>query len=292
MKFKAIRALLYGVGLLPRSLIGWFCDLLGAALYRLLPKQRQLVERQLREVFGDAWSEARIRKTARAVFQHQLKVAADFCWMLTVSSARLSRNFDVHHKERVINPLKKGKGAILVSFHLGPYTIAPAGAASEGDPISVVYKPQRSTLWERMVLFAWQKKGVELVPRGPSSKDDYEGILRRNRIFTTAIDQDTGGKTGVFIDFLGKPASAYCGFVLMAHRFGAPIIPVACIRRRDGTGVVYHHRPIHVRLRDPHDPQEIARAVERVSKTLERHVRRFPEQWLWTYRRWRTPPPK
>lgn len=292
MKLKFIRALLTTAGFLPRPLTNALSELMGAALHRMLPKQRRLVERQLRNVFGDTWSEKKVRAVARGVFQHQLKVAADFCWMMAVSVSRLSRNFEVHRKERVPEALKAGKGAILVSFHLGPYTIAPAGAASEGDPISVVYKPQPSTLWEQILLSAWRDKGVELVPRGPSSKDDYEGILRRNRIFTTAIDQDAAGKTGVFIDFLGKPASTYCGFVLMAHRFGAPILPVACIRRRDGTGVVYHHRPIRVRLRDPHDPHEIARAVEQVSKLLERYVRRFPEQWLWTYRRWRTPPPE
>jgi len=114
--------------------------------------------------------------------------------------------------------------------------------------------------------------------------------LRANQFVVFPIDQDAG-RDGMFVEFFGRQASTPLGAVRFARKTGCPIILGFCLRQQDGT---YHlEMPGPVRVRADLPPAEAEReALSRMTSLLEEVVHRYPEQWFWMHRRWKTRPPE
>ena len=88
----------------------------------------------------------------------------------------------------------------------------------------------------------------------------------------------------------GRPASTTPAPALLAMRTGAPIV-TGYARRLPGLYrfEVLCDEPLFVRPAGDR-PAAVRNATIEVNRRLESYVRRFPDQWLWMHRRWRTPP--
>jgi KDO2-lipid IV(A) lauroyltransferase len=113
--------------------------------------------------------------------------------------------------------------------------------------------------------------------------------LRRGEFVGFLGDQDAG-QAGVFVDFLGRPASVFRGAAYLAWRLRYPIIVGLCWREADG----FHRLEVHPPLEpDPALDEESAvlDLTRRHVALLEQTVRRRPEFYYWIHRRWKTQPP-
>ena len=102
------------------------------------------------------------------------------------------------------------------------------------------------------------------------------------------FDQDAGSD-GVFVDFLGRPASVFRGTAYLAYRLGCPIIVGHIIRRADGKHHVTFEQPITA---DPawDEATAVSHMTEAHVRILERVIRTAPEHYWWLHRRWKTRP--
>jgi KDO2-lipid IV(A) lauroyltransferase len=109
--------------------------------------------------------------------------------------------------------------------------------------------------------------------------------LRRNEAVGVLIDQNAGLDDGVFVDFFGIPACAGTAFARIANRTGAAVIPGFALWSEAENRYVLRFEPILEMTGD--DVGDTAR----IHAVLETVIRRYPEQWLWIHRRWKTRPP-
>jgi KDO2-lipid IV(A) lauroyltransferase len=120
------------------------------------------------------------------------------------------------------------------------------------------------------------------------------GVLRvlgkDGGIMVLPLDQNASRRTGVFVDFFGRPASTNSGFARIALRTGAPIHPAFLLRE----GTSSRHRIVilpRVEFGSMADPDHAAVEVtQRCTAVLEDMIRKHPDHWLWTHKRWRTRP--
>ena len=104
------------------------------------------------------------------------------------------------------------------------------------------------------------------------------------------VDQDAR-RHGVFVPFLGAPASTIPTPAELALRTGAAIIPA--FSERTGPGFRYVARfgpPVACAASGDHGA-DVLRITAEINRRLEDAVRAHPEQWLWAHRRWKTAPP-
>ena len=103
-----------------------------------------------------------------------------------------------------------------------------------------------------------------------------------------AGDQDAHEK-GVFVDFFGIPSSTAVGAALFHLKTGAPIVFVAGIRKRWGKFKFYFE---HVPVPDNKEINDdnIYRIIQAATSILEKYTRKYPGQYFWTHRRWKTIP--
>ena len=115
-------------------------------------------------------------------------------------------------------------------------------------------------------------------------------LVKQNKHVAFLIDQNAG-RSGEFVEFMGRPASTYTSAASLAYRFNKPIIPGYAIRRPNQFFFdVYVSSPIYPNLNQP-EKEEVKRLAQAYSSELERWVRKHPTHWLWFHRRWKTRPP-
>jgi KDO2-lipid IV(A) lauroyltransferase len=108
--------------------------------------------------------------------------------------------------------------------------------------------------------------------------------LRKQGVLGVLIDQVENG--GVYVDFMGHPAGSTIGAASLALKTGAPLLPMHCVRQRDGKLKVIIEPEFTIRREGPEE-ELVPEAVAAMNRVVERWVREHPEQWFWGHRRWR-----
>jgi KDO2-lipid IV(A) lauroyltransferase len=180
----------------------------------------------------------------------------------------------------------RGRGCVLVTAHFGNFELAGAAVARH-HPLDFVYRPLSNPAVEAWIGRIRARAGVGLIPVGAGLRRTFES-LRANRCVALLGDQDAR-RHGVFVRFLGRPASTPVGPAVLALRTGAPLLFAVTFRGGDGRHVITIEPPLA--LDDPRAPDAVTRLTALHASRLEAWVRQRPEMWFWLHRRWKTPPP-
>ncbi len=119
-------------------------------------------------------------------------------------------------------------------------------------------------------------------------------LLERGGSVAMLGDQDAG-RSGLFVDFFGRPASTFKSIALLAMEYKA-LICVGYARRLDNEMLPGGWPRFELGCEEVVDPLEFDSAdalreiTQRYTAALERVVRRAPEQYFWVHRRWKSPP--
>jgi KDO2-lipid IV(A) lauroyltransferase len=128
----------------------------------------------------------------------------------------------------------------------------------------------------------------------PVAKDDFvRGLLAAMKAGETVgilMDTNMTPPQGIFVDFFGIPACTASGLARIALRTDAAVVPGFTIW--DAALGKYRLRfdPALQLIRTGHLEADIAANTQMFTKVIEDYVRKYPDQWLWVHRRWKTRP--
>jgi KDO2-lipid IV(A) lauroyltransferase len=153
-----------------------------------------------------------------------------------------------------------------------------------------VHRPMHNPVFDRAIDAIRARAGTRAIPKKSAAKEAIR-TLRRKEMLVVPSDQNQTRSFGVFVDFFGKPACTTPGAARLAMLTGAPVFPVFLVREGEGP----HHRievlP-EVEMISTGDRQaDAVTNTQRCSKIIEDMIRRYPEQWIWFHKRWKTHPP-
>lgn len=267
---------------------GRFGERLGDLAFGLLRRRRRLAEGQMRRVFGDTMREEDIRRLARDVYRQLGRIAVEHARMLGGGRFDLRERLRITGAEHVADALRQGHGVILVTGHFGYWELLGAAVASLGFRIAVVAKDQHNPAVNILINGWRERSGMAVIPMASATRRVVR-TLKENGCVGFLADQDAG-PGGVFVDFLGRPASTYRGPARFALRTGAPIVP--CFILHDGTARFHavFEPAIHA-LPTGDEETDVGWYTGAYTWVLERYVRAYPDHWFWVHRRWKTPVP-
>ncbi len=259
-------------------------SVLGRMVFFLLPRYRKLTERHLAQAFadrGDAW----VRRTARQVFSH---LGRSLMEILLMTPERISRIAEFRGADRLEEALSLGRGAVLVTGHIGNWELLGSVIATRFQ-LSTVAAPLKADAVNDMLLGLRSRSGFRIILRGrPGAAKELIRVFKKNRILGILIDQDTE-VDGAFVDFFGRPAWTPTAAIQMAIKFNAPVLFGYIRRERDGRHTVAIEGPLAL-VRTGDDEKDIVINTALMTKKIEDCVRRQPDQWVWMHRRWRRQP--
>ncbi len=182
-----------------------------------------------------------------------------------------------------------GKGVIFLTAHLGCWELSAAAHALYGNPMDVMVRPLDNPLLDRLVQRRRRLFGNRTLPKSDSARKTLSA-LRQNRAVGILADQNAAGDDGVFVPFFGTQASATKGVAQLAARTGAAVIPgFALWNERAGRYVLKFYPPLDL-ASSADRAADVLENTQRCQTMIEDVIRRYPEQWLWIHRRWKTRP--
>lgn len=276
--FRALAAL-------PRGLADALGAAMGAAAGSGFRVRRDVVEAQIAASFPDrdrAW----VAATASACYRHFGREAAELARLNVRGTSDLPERLTnrAEAEERLAAWVPRGRGALIVTGHLGNWEVAGAFVAALGVRLAAVVKRQRNAGFDEMIRASRRRLGIEPVYM-EDARARIPGLLREGVSVALVADQDARDR-GVFVPFLGRPASTFRGPARLALECRAPLLFGAALRDGDDYAAV---------LERVHDPGAAGAPDERTLTALwvarlEARVRRNPDQYFWFHRRWKTRP--
>ena len=183
-----------------------------------------------------------------------------------------------HGWEHVERALAQGKGIIFLTPHLGCYEITSVYYAAR-HPITVLYRPSRQQ-WFTPIMQQGRSRGkVQLAPTNLSGLRSLLRTLRKGEAVGILPDQVPESGEGVWARFFDQPAYTMTLVQKLANSTDAAVLLAFGERLSWGRGFILHIEP----LTGDASPQNMNDAIERL-------VRRKPDQYLWSYRRFKVPP--
>ncbi len=192
----------------------------------------------------------------------------------------------VSGSEIVMQAQAKGRGVILATPHLGAWEGAGLYCANRFD-ITCLYRPPRNSGLEQLINTARSRLGGRYVAANAHGTRLLYKTLRQGKIIAMLPDQEPQTGAGMFAPFFGTPAYSMVLLARMAARSGTPVIFVWCERLSWGRGYHLHFRE----MPDITNATDIEAAVSATNKAVEDCVRECPQQYQWSYRRFRSRPP-
>jgi KDO2-lipid IV(A) lauroyltransferase len=200
------------------------------------------------------------------------------------SPERLEELIEFEGVEHLRAALAKGRGALMLSAHFTTLELG-ARALTLLGPTSIMYLTPKNALVAEL---SRRNRGRHTVSAISSDRvRDLLQSLKSNLPVWYAPDQRYSGKNSEIVPFFGQPAASNVATSRLAKISGAPVLPYFPKRRADNRGyVVEIHAPL-----DNFPSDDAVADTRRFHELIEGNVRDHPEQYLWTYKRFRRPGP-
>ncbi len=271
---------------LPRKVALSIGASVGTAVFKLAPRQRALVCRQLAVSLG-LEDTPEIERLARRCFQNLGKNLIEFMQFPRTSCEYIKRIVTFEGGEHIARALAEGKGAIILTGHFGNWELLAASIVAEGYTLRPLARRLRSKRLSALLNAYREKAGYTGIDRDGGIRGALR-CLKRNELLGILADVDTK-IDGVFVDFLGRPAYTPYSPVAIALKTGASILPTFIIRQPDDSHRVIVEPPL-VLERSGDKQHDFVVNTQKFTTVIESYVRLYPEQWVWMHERWKTHP--
>lgn len=190
----------------------------------------------------------------------------------------------VEGEEHLENLSKSGRGAVLLTAHMGNWELLAAWLACKGYPLVAGVRDPNDVHVSKLLAYYRKALGVETIPKKSLLLKGAK-LLKQGKFIGILADQD-GGTDGIMVSFMGKVASTVGGPAALSLLTKAPVIPIVSYRIAPYEHEILVLPPIEPLYELPRE-EAIGEMTIKFNDILEGFIRRSPEQWLWLHRRWR-----
>jgi KDO2-lipid IV(A) lauroyltransferase len=276
------------IGMLPRPLARAAAITLAWTIYLLHIRLRQVGMRNLALAFPEKTRRERAR-ILRGVFTSLGRQLAELCLFPKYTKENVSQVVVYDGFENFERALARGKGVLFLTAHLGAWELSAFAHSLHGHPLKIVMRPLDNVYLDRL-----SRRYRTMHGNATVDKDDFvRGLLSAMKNGETVgilMDTNMTPPQGMFVNFFGIPACTASGLARIALRTDAAVVPGFTVW--DPALHKYRLRfdPAVNLIRTGNDDADAVANTALFTQVIENYVRRYPDQWLWVHRRWKTRP--
>ena len=225
----------WGIGYLPRAVSYWCVRRIAEVSWLLCKNARKNVCVNLRRVFP-ALPPRLISAKSLDTFRNYSMYLVDYGRFSSVDESTIGRAVrEVSGMERVQAALKEGRGAIVLTAHLGNWELGAVYFARRGIKVNVVTFRDGIDRIDEIRERYRTEHNIKTIILGDSPFATVEllNALRRNELVAMLVDRPSAGLGGsIRVGFFGRPFDLAAGPFLLSRMTGAPILPAFLVRER------------------------------------------------------------
>lgn len=238
----------------------------------------------LRSSFPDK-SESELLLLRKKIYHYFCDLFLETFKTLTISKQSMIRHCNIDEQSLVLlnKFAEEGESVLLVLGHKGNWEWA-------GNTFSllckhrlfVIYHPLSNRYFDKLMYKMRTRFGTKLI----AMKDTYkEMVLHKNMLSATAFiaDQTPQPNSAHWMDFLNQDTPVFEGTEKIARKLKRKVVFVSVKRVKRGYYTIFVKEE---NILNPEDFEETG-LTEAHMKRLEEEIKKEPETWLWTHRRWK-----
>lgn len=284
ISFYIFYAFAWLVSLLPFWLLHGFADFIFVMLYYVFGYRKEVTRTNLRNAFPDK-DEKWIKKTSGKFYRNLADIIVEDIKVLTISQKKLAKHYRYINTEVMLKYLEQGKSVILTCGHCGNWewmgnTLAPKYPQYKG--IAIV-KPLANKYFDG---FMNGLRNRYLENSTIYMKDTLRTMVRQKDqtcIYAFAADQTPSNpKAAYWGQFMNQETPFYLGVEKIARTLDLTVLYIDLYREKRG----YYIGDFSL-ITDTAKATEEGEITEAYIHKLEEAIRRHPDSWLWSHRRWK-----
>ena len=266
---------------------GWALAL-GCGVSRLigwaLSKRKAIAYVNLKAAYGNRFSARERRRMIQRVMDRLAQNVVEILRFPKIDQAYFKKHVVIEHVERYESAADAKKGAILITPHLGNWEFIQVVSAFLGRPLPILARRQRHSQLDDYLNELRSSHGARAIHRGGGVRDLIRVLKEGGTV--GVLGDLSGGRDGEVIRFFGRKTTAPSGLFTIARRTGSTLLP-CFIAREHGP---YHRVYVGETFPLPQtgdEREDVRKGLEAYYRLLETWIDRFPDQWLWVYKRWK-----
>lgn len=288
LEYLAVASLLRLLGWLPHRVARGVSAVLAALSYWLWPRLRRVGLFNLRLAFPE-WPDHRRRQVLFGLFRNFGRMLADFAHFPYWNRGNIERLIIYDGFENYAQARDQGKGVLFLTAHFGNWELSSFAHGVYGYPLNFIVRELDNPLIDALINRYRCLSGGRALEKRDSPREVLRAFQRGEALGILA-DQNMLPADGVFVDFFGCPACTTPGPARLAQKTGVPVVLGLVIWDAKIKKYRLRFHPVEWIKRD--DPEEeVLVNTAHFTRLLEEYIRRYPDQWLWVHRRWKTRPP-
>ena len=274
LQLLLIKTILVCFQVLPEGSCYFLGKALGLFWFHIVRYRRSLVFDNLRQAFRDEKNEKEIYGIS----------FIEFLRLPMLKKEDLKKKLVTSGTQLIDKALEKKRGLIVVCGHCGNWDFMSIAQALLGYNAHIITRRAKN----KSIDMYWQKireeKGVRFL-QDRNSIFSILKVLKKNEPICIVIDQHMGGNMGVRVKFFNRPASTMRAVALLARKTNCPVLPIYSWRE-ERTHYFKVYPEIEL-VNGENDEETIVLTTQKYNDSLEKFIRKHPEQWLWIHRRWK-----
>ncbi len=285
VEYAALRTLAAVVGCLPEKLAVWAGVALGKLLWLVAAGRRRVARRNIELAMPDERTTDEVRRLIREVFSHIGLTAVESLWMRNRRRHSIDRRFSVHGVDAMRAQLAAGRPVLAFGPHLGNWELFGACMAAHLGRLHALARPVNNPLVRNYTTRLREESGICVHSTRHGLRPMIK-TLRNGETLAILFDQHVN-RAYVASEFFGRKAATTAILASLALRLDAPVFAAYSVRQ----GHTFRHHgyiegPLDL-VRTGDHQGDVRANTQLFNDKLEEIVRRHPEQWLWTHRRWK-----
>lgn len=258
--------------------IGWL-------MWKLPNRSREVARINLSKCFPELDAVERERLLGQSLQQIGMAFTESACAWIWPADKTLRLVKEVEGLEVLEQALASGKGVVGITSHLGNWEVLNHFYCAQCKPI-IFYRPPKLKAVDDLL----QRQRVQLGNKvAPSTREGIISVIkevRKGGAVGIPADPEPSEGAGVFVPFLGTQAltSKFVPGMLTGGK--AVGVFLHALRLDDGSGYKVILEAAPPAMYD----EEVEVAVAAMSGVIERYVRSWPSQYMWTMKRFKKRP--
>lgn len=276
--------LLQGLSKLPFPVLYLLSSLVYFLLYYLIGYRKKVVFENLQKSFPEKEA-GEIKAIAKQFYRNLADIIFEILKLGTISQAEMARRVQYKNPELIQQYLDRGLTVIALGSHACNWEWGmPPSSFYFKNAVDGVYKPLHNAFFEQYMRFLRSRLG----PHPVKMKEVLRHLLtyrKEARMLCLLSDQTPpGGEVRYWTTFLNQDTAFYVGADKLAEAFKYPVIFIAA--RRLGRGRYEFFFELLQEAGQADKTTEFP-VTEAYARTLERWIRQYPADYLWSHRRWK-----